>query len=232
MKEKRVEMSKGKLIVIEGVDGSGKQTQTDRLYERMKAEGQEVMKISYPRYDKPSSAMVKLYLSGAFGEDPGEISPYIASTFYAADRYASYKEDYEVFYREGGIVLADRYTTSNMVHQAGKIKDFEERRKFMYWLFDYEFHLMGLPKPDLVFFLNIPPEINMQLMADRANKFTGEAQKDIHEKSSQHLKESYHNALELIDRYGWQAVHCAPEGHLRSVEDIHEEIYKKVMEVC
>ena len=223
-------MNTGKLIVIEGVDGSGKQTQTEKLYERMRREGRSVMKISYPRYDKPSSAMVKLYLSGAFGEDPSQISPYIASTFYAADRYASYKEDYEDFYRDGGIVLADRYTTSNMVHQAGKIADPKARRAFMDWLFDYEFNLMGLPQPALVFFLNIPPAINQKLMADRANKFTGEAAKDIHEKSPGHLKASYENALELAARYGWQEIHCAPGGVLRSVEDIHEEIYRKVTE--
>ncbi|MDO4288296.1 MAG: thymidylate kinase [Eubacterium sp.] len=225
-------MNKGKLIVIEGVDGSGKQTQTDKLYARMQEEGQRVMKLSYPRYDKPSSAMVKLYLSGAFGEDPNAVSPYIASTFYAADRYASYKEDYEDFYREGGIVLADRYTTSNMVHQAGKIADPKERRAFMDWLFDYEFRLMGLPEPDCVFYLNIPPEINARLMAERANKFTGGAEKDIHEKSPEHLRAAYENALELIGRYGWQEIDCAPGGSLRSVEDIHQEIYRKVMGGC
>ncbi|MEG0378064.1 MAG: thymidylate kinase, partial [Eubacterium sp.] len=115
--------NKGRLIVVEGVDGSGKQTQTDLLFDRLIKEGFPVKKVSYPRYHKDSTAMVKLYLNGAFGEDPDSVSPYIASTFYAADRYASYKEDYEDFYRDGGIVIADRYTTSNMVHQAGKIAD-------------------------------------------------------------------------------------------------------------
>lgn len=221
---------KGKLIVIEGVDGSGKQTQTERLYQRLKEEGYPVMKVSYPRYDKPSSAMVRLYLEGAFGSDPDAISPYIASTFYAADRYASYKEDYETFYQDGGIVLADRYTTSNMVHQAGKIADKEARQAFMDWLFDYEFDKMGLPVPDQVFFLNIPPSVNMQLMAGRANKITGEAEKDIHEKSAAHLKHAYANALELIDRYHWTEIRCMDaQQQLRSIEDIHEEIYRHVL---
>jgi len=154
---------KGRLIVIEGVDGSGKQTQTQLLYDRLIKNGEKVMKISYPRYDKESSAMVKLYLAGAFGEDPSQVSPYIASTFYAADRYASYKEDYEEFLNQGGTVLADRYTTSNMVHQAGKIRAADERKKFLDWLWDYEFNLYGLPVPDQVYFLNIPPEINEKL---------------------------------------------------------------------
>ena len=193
--------NKGQLIVIEGVDGSGKQTQTEKLYDRLKREGQRVMKVSYPRYDKASSAMVRLYLSGAFGNDPDSISPYIASTFYAADRYASYKEDYETFYRDGGIVIADRYTTSNMVHQAGKISD-----------------------PDAVFFLNIPPEINFKLMEGRANKITGEAEKDIHEKSPEHLLHAYQNALELIEKYNWTEIVCVSEGTLRSIEDGHAAV--------
>ncbi|MEG0310157.1 MAG: thymidylate kinase, partial [Eubacterium sp.] len=221
---------KGQLIVIEGVDGSGKETQTDRLYKRLREEKVPVMKVSYPRYDKDSSAMVRAYLAGEFGSDPDAVSPYIASTFYAADRYASYKEDYEDFYKNGGIVIADRYTTSNMVHQAGKIQDWEEREKFMNWLTDYEFNLLGLPKPDRVFFLNISPEINRQLIAGRANKITGGAEKDIHEKSSKHLRQSYANAIELSKRYHWIEIHCVQNGELRSIDAIHQEIYEKIME--
>ncbi|MGD9475147.1 MAG: dTMP kinase [Eubacteriaceae bacterium] len=221
---------KGQLIVIEGVDGSGKQTHTKLLYQYLKEKGEKVMKISYPRYDKASSAMVKLYLSGAFGENPELISPYIASTFYTADRYASYKEDYEVFLNDGGIVLADRYTTSNMVHQAGKIKDRAEKNKFLDWLWDYEFNLFSLPIPDQVFFLNIPPEINQQLIKDRKNKITGEMQKDIHEQSSQHLIDAYKSALELIARYDWTEIKCVKNESLRSIDDIQAEIRQAVFE--
>ncbi|MEG0379603.1 MAG: thymidylate kinase, partial [Eubacterium sp.] len=202
---------------------------TNLLYERLKAESEAVIKVSYPRYDKESSAMVRLYLSGAFGENPDEISAYTASTFYAADRYASYKEDYEGFYKAGGIVIADRYTTSNMVHQAGKIQDAHEREMFMDWLFDYEFRLLGLPEPDRVFFLNIPPEINQRLMQGRANKITGKAEKDIHEKSKAHLKQSYENALALSKKYNWTEIKCVKDERLRSIEDIHQEIYEKMM---
>lgn len=221
--------NKGRLIVVEGVDGSGKQTQTELLYERLVKEGFLVKKVSYPRYHKDSTAMVKLYLNGAFGKDPDSVSPYIASTFYAADRYASYKEDYEDFYKNGGIVIADRYTTSNMVHQAGKIANPDERDKFMDWLFDYEFKMMGLPVPDSVFFLNIPPEINMKLMEGRANKMTGAAEKDIHEKSPEHLKNAYYNALSLIHKYNWTEIVCVKDQILRSIEDIHQEIYESVI---
>jgi arginine/lysine/ornithine decarboxylase/thymidylate kinase len=220
----------GQLIVIEGVDGSGKQTQTQLLYDRLVKQGEKVMKISYPRYDKQSSAMVKLYLEGAFGKDPGTISPYIASTFYAADRYASYKEDYEDFLTQGGLVLVDRYTTSNMVHQAGKIKDPEERKRFLDWLWDFEFNLYGLPIPDRVFFLNIPPEINQQLIKNRNNKITGKQQKDIHENSPEHLRDSYRSALALVAEYGWTEINCVQNNQLRSIESIHEEIWECIKE--
>ena len=220
--------NKGQLIVIEGVDGCGKQTQTQLLYDRLVKQGEKVMKISYPRYDKKSSAMVKLYLEGAFGDDPSTISPYIASTFYAADRYASYKEDYEDFLDQGGMVLVDRYTTSNMVHQAGKIKDPEERKRFLDWLWDYEFNLYGLPIPDEVFFLNIPPEINQELIKNRNNKITGKQEKDIHENSPQHLRDAYNSALSLVKEYGWTEINCVHNGMLRSIVNIHEEIWDHI----
>lgn len=169
--------------------------------------------------------MVKLYLEGAFGDDPSSISPYIASTFYAADRYASYKEDYEGFLNQGGIVLADRYTTSNMVHQAGKIKDPDERKRFLDWLWDYEFNLYGLPIPDQVFFLNMPPDINQELIKNRNNKITGKQEKDIHEKSPEHLMDAYKSALALVKEYGWTEIDCIDNGKLRTIESIHEEIW-------
>lgn len=222
--------NKGKLIVIEGVDGSGKETQSERLYQRFLEEGKMIKKISYPRYEKESAGMVKLYLKGAFGKDPEKISPYIASTFFTADRYASYKEDYEDFLRKGGMVLADRYTTSNMVHQAGKIRDPEERQKFLDWLWDYEFNLFGLPIPDKVFFLNIPPEINAKLIENRDNKITGESEKDIHENSAKHLKDAYESALSLVKAYGWTEIKCIENHKLRSIESIHQEIWEKLEE--
>lgn len=223
-------VAKGRLIVIEGVDGSGKETQSEKLAAHLQQDGERVLRVSYPRYDKDSSAMVRHYLGGNFGEDPDAISPYVASTFYAADRYASYKEELEPFLAQGGTVIADRYTTSNMVHQAGKIHDDGERRAFLDWLMDYEFNLLGLPRPDRIFFLDIPPVTASLLTADRANKMTGEAEKDIHESNPAYMKESYRNARKLAEDYGWTTVTCVENGILRSIEDIHEEIYRQVRE--
>ena len=161
----------GKLFVIDGTDGSGKQTQFKKLQERLDKEGIEYKTVSFPNYDDASSSLVKMYLSGEFGENAKDVSPYIASTFYAADRYATYKRFLEKYYNEGGIILADRYTTANMVHQAGKISDKVEREKFLDWLWDFEFNLYGLPVPTKSFFLNMPPDYAIKLMENRENKF-------------------------------------------------------------
>ena len=218
----------GKLIVIEGVDGCGKQTQTEKLYQRLINENKKVMKIAYPRYDNPSSSLVKMYLSGEFGKNPNDVSAYIASIFYAADRYASFKQDYETFYKEGGIIIADRYATANIVHQTSKIADPVEREKFLNWLWDLEFNIFGIPVPDKVFFLNIPPETSMKLMENRKNKFSGETKKDIHESNPEYLKATYENACSLINKYNWTEIICTKNDELRTIDDIHEEIYNKI----
>ena len=221
----------GNLFVIDGTDGSGKQTQFEKLKERLSKDGIEYKTVSFPNYDSPSSSLVKMYLSGEFGENAKDVSPYIASTFYAADRYATFKKDLEEYYNNGGIILADRYTTANMVHQAGKISNKEEREKFMAWLFDLEFNIYGLPKPSKVFFLNMPPEKTIELMAGRENKFSHTEVKDIHERDKSHLLDSYNAACDVAKQYGWYEVKCAPNGEIRTREDIHEEIYKEVKKV-
>lgn len=221
----------GKIIVIEGLDGSGKQTQSEKLFKRLEDEGKKIMKIAYPRYENQSSSLVKMYLSGEFGKNANDVSAYIASTFYAVDRYASYKQDYEEFYKNGGIVLLDRYVTANMVHQSSKIDNLEEKEKFLNWLSDFEYGMFGLPKPDKVFFLNIPPKVSQQLIKERENKFSHEKQKDIHEKDENYLKHAYDNACYLIKKYGWDEINCTADGTLRTIDDIHEEIYSKVKEI-
>lgn len=218
----------GKLFVIDGTDGSGKQTQSLMLKKRFDEEKINYMQISFPNYNSPSSSLVKMYLSGDFGEHPDDVSPYIASTFYAADRYATYKTKLEKFYETGGIILADRYTTSNMIHQAGKIKNKEERKKFIEWLFDLEFNLYKIPKPDKVFFLNMPPKDSINLIKNRNNKFTKTAQKDIHERDEHYMLESYNAACDLAKEYNWNEINCIKEGKIRALEDIHEEIYKAI----
>lgn len=218
----------GKLFVIDGTDGCGKQTQLEELKKRLDAENVDYRAVSFPNYDSPSSSLVKMYLGGEFGTDAKKISPYIASTFYAADRYATFKKDYEEYYNNGGIILADRYTTANMVHQAGKISDKNERKKFLDWLWDFEFNLYGLPVPTEVFFLNMPPEYSNKLMKDRQNKITHEAQKDIHEKDPEHIKAAYNAACELSNQYGWYEIKCVKDGKIRTIQDINDEIFTEV----
>ena len=218
----------GKLFVIDGTDGSGKQTQLGKLKERLTKEGIEYRTVSFPNYDSPSSSLVKMYLSGEFGKNAKDISPYIASTFFAADRYATFQTGYKKYYEDGGIILADRYTTANMVHQAGKIKDEKEREKFLNWLWDFEFNLYGLPVPNEVFFLNMPVEKSIELMKDRENKFTHQEKKDIHERDVNHLKDAYEAACDVSKKYNWYEIKCVKNNEIRTIEDIHQEIYNEV----
>ena len=218
----------GKLFVIDGTDGSGKQTQFEKLKEKLNKEGIDYKTVSFPNYDSPSSSLVKMYLSGEFGKNAKDVSPYIASTFYAADRYATFKLGYKEYYDNGGIILADRYTTANMVHQAGKIYDKEERKKFLNWLWDFEFNLYGLPIPTEVFFLNMPVEKSLELIKNRENKFAHTSQKDIHESDKNHLTDAYNAACDVAKEYNWYEIKCIKNKKLRSVEDIHEEIYKQI----
>ena len=222
---------KGKLIIIEGSDGSGKATQTKKLYDRLIQQNLCVKKIEFPNYNSSSSALIKMYLNGEFGSDPSDVSPYIASTFYAVDRYASYNTEWKDFYERGGIVICDRYTTSNMIHQAAKIKDEEEKSSFLDWLWNFEFNLYKLPLPDSVIFLDMPPEQSRSLIEERNNKFTGEAQKDIHERNYTYMVNSYKNAESVANKYSWSKIKCYDFGKIKSIDDIHEEIYTKVKEI-
>ena len=220
----------GKIFVIDGTDGSGKQTQFKKLQERLTKDGIDYKTVSFPNYESPSSSLVKMYLSGEFGKDAKMVSPYIASTFYAADRYATFQTSYKDYYDKGGIILADRYTTANMVHQAGKISDKAERKKFLEWLFDFEFNLYGLPVPTQVFFLNMPVEKSLELIANRENKFTHSAQKDIHESDRNHLIDSYNAACNVAKDYNWYEVNCVNNNNeVRTIDDIHNEIYNEII---
>ena len=220
---------KGKLIIIEaGSDASGKATQAKRLYSRLRSDKYNIRKIEYPNYKSNSSALVKMYLNGEFGYKPEDVNAYAASTFFSVDRYASYMKEWKGFYEDGGIVLADRYTTSNMVHQASKIADEAERNSFLDWLWDLEFVKLGLPVPDLVIFLDVPPEISNNLITKRNNKITGGSKKDIHESDREYLMKTYLNACRVAEKYGWKRIECTYDNCLRSIEDIHNEIYEYV----
>ncbi len=218
-----------KIFVIDGTDGSGKQTQLEKLIEDFEKEDIPYAKYSFPRYDSPSSSLVKMYLGGEFGEDAQAISPYVASMFFSVDRYACYKQEMEKAISDGKVILLDRYTTANMVHQAGKISDLQERDKFLDWLYDLEFNIMGLPLPTEVFFLDMPIEKSEELMKNRPNKITHESQKDIHEKNEEHLKAAYSAGIYVAKKYGWYHVKCVDsDNNIRTIEDIHSEIYEEV----
>lgn len=214
-------MSTGRLIVIEGLDGSGKGTQAKLLTENLAAKGLQVRKISFPDYDSDSSALVKMYLAGQFGSDPGDVNAYAASTFYAVDRFASFKRDWGKFYQDGGIIVADRYTTSNAVHQCSKLPE-EQWDAFLNWLFDFEYRLMGIPTPDAVVYLNVAPDISQKLMTGR---YAGdESKKDIHEGNLAYLNRSRMAAGYCSRKLGWQEIACCTETGMRSIEDIQSEL--------
>ncbi|MDR1773779.1 MAG: thymidylate kinase [Clostridioides sp.] len=222
---------KGKLIIIEsGTDSSGKATQTRKLFERLNKEQINLKKIAFPDYESESSSLVKMYLRGDFGKNPSDVDPYVASTFFAADRYASFKTKWDGFYNSGGLILADRYTTSNMIHQASKMK-VSEREKYLDWLYDFEYNMYKIPKPDLVLFLDMPVEKSFELMKNRKNEITGEDKKDIHESNYEYLKECYNTGIEIANKYNWKIIECVQNNKLRTIEDIHEEIYSCVKEM-
>ena len=215
----------GKLIVIEGLDGSGKATQAKLLCEALEARGHKVKKVSFPDYESSSSALIKMYLAGEFGTDPASVNAYAASTFYAVDRYASFKKGWESFYNEGGIVVADRYTTSNAVHQCSKLPR-DQWDGYLQWLFDFEYRLVGIPAPDRVVYLRVDPAVSQRLMTGR---YQGdESRKDIHEKDLAYLDRSRQAAEYCAEKLGWKTVSCVSEGAMRTIEDIHKEVLKAV----
>lgn len=215
----------GKLIVIEGTDGSGKSTQFELLAARLEREGRSFHRLRFPRYDQPSSALIRMYLGGDFGTDPEAVNAYAASTFYAVDRYASFVQDWRQAYEAGDLFLSDRYTTSNAVHQGGKVAA-EERTAFFRWLYDLEYNRMELPRPDLVVLLDMPTELSEQLL--RRREADTHTRADIHEQDRAYLNRCRETAREAAAHYGWSLVSCARDGQLRTVEDIHEELYALV----
>ena len=218
----------GKLIVLEGTDGSGKATQCAALAEALGKAGYSYRKVEFPQYSEESSALIRMYLGGQFGDKPSDVNAYAASTFYAVDRYASYKKDWGKFYDEGGLILADRYTTSNAVHQGSKMTG-EERNAYLDWLFDFEYRLMGLPKPDLVIYLDVPVEQTSKNMRNREEETNTTA--DIHEKDKEYLNQCRIAAGEAADRFGWKRIACTENGKMRSIQDIHQEVLRAVKEI-
>ena len=215
----------GRLIVFEGTDGSGKATQSRLLCEHLQRENIPYRNITFPQYGKPSAAMVQEYLDGNLGRRPGDVNAYAASLMFSMDRYASYKQDWGAFYEAGGLVIADRYTTSNAVHQGSKLEG-AAQAEFFTWLYDLEYDKMGLPKPDLVLCLDMPTELAHLLREKRDTQGVGDA--DIHEHAEQYLARCRETARQAAKHYGWTLISCVKDGQLRSIEDIHEEIYRHI----
>lgn len=211
----------GKLIVLEGLDGSGKATQAGLLLQGLVDEGRIARKVSFPDYDSNSSALVKMYLGGAFGTQPQDVNAYAASAFYAVDRYASYKTDWGSAYHQEGIVIADRYTTSNLIHQATKLPQ-EEAHAFVNWLEDFEYVKMGIPRPDAVVYLEVEPAVSQRLLAQRYS--ADENKKDIHERNVQYLESCHKAAMWCVKKLGWHKVQCSAEGNMRPREAIAADI--------
>ena len=216
----------GKLIVIEGTDGSGKSTQFRLLTDRLEREGRAFQQLEFPQYSEPSSALIKMYLGGEFGTKPSDVNAYAASTFYAVDRYASYKKVWGKWYEDGGLVLSARYTTSNAVHQASKEPE-EKQQDFLGWLYEFEYEKMGLPRPDLVIYLDVPTDFTEKMM--RAREAATNTSADIHEQDLDYLATCRRTGKAAAAYYGWTVINCVKDDQMRSIEDIHEEIYRHVL---
>ncbi len=214
----------GTLIVIDGLDGSGKNTQTKLLYETLLSAGKKVKLVSFPDYESPACEPVKLYLNGAFGTDPESVNCYAASTFYAVDRFASFRLHWQKEYEEGAIIIANRYTTANAIHQLAKLPE-KEHDAFLAWLYDFEFQKLGLPAPDRTIFLEVPVEESLRLIDVRGE------QKDIHENRA-HLQKAYAAAMETAEKWHWQKILCTGEdGALLPIEAIRTLVFRAVQDL-
>lgn len=217
----------GKLIVIEGLDGSGKATQANLLCRSLEEKGIKVKKISFPVYDSDSSALVRMYLGGQFGSKPDDVNAYAASTFYAVDRFASFKTDWGKLYDEDYVIVADRYTTSNGVHQCSKLPQ-SEWQTYLDWLYNFEYRLMGIPEPDLVIYLDMSPEVSQKLLSQRYNG--DESKKDIHEKDTEYLSKSRQAAKYCQEYDKWCTIKCNNGENPYTIDEIHSMVMEKVMD--
>ena len=219
----------GKLIVFEGTDGSGKSTQFGLLTKRLEEEQVSFRRLRFPRYDQESSALIRMYLNGEFGSKPDDVNAYTASTFFSVDRFASYKSDWGALYEQGALIMADRYTTSNAVHQGAKM-DKNELSEYFDWLYDLEFDKMKLPRPDLVLYLDVDIEMSLSRMRKREAQTNTNA--DIHEKDIDYLKRCLETAQIACEHFGWTRIPCRDtDGRERTIQEIHEDIYRIVREI-
>ena len=211
---------KGRLIVIEGLDGSGKATQTDLLYKYITNKNVKCTRLSYPNYDSDSSALIKMYLSGELSDSAQGVSAYAAAAFYAVDRCADYLKYHKQRYENGELFLSDRYATSNAIYQTAKLPK-DEWDDFLDWLEDFEYIKLGVPKPDSVIYLDMGVNVSQKLLEKR---YKDGGKKDIHELDTEFLKKCREAALYCANHYGWQYIKCDNGHEPRAIEDISAEI--------
>ena len=217
----------GIFIDLEGLDGSGKTTQTELICKRLKDDGIDYRQIKLPDYESDSSILVRKYLAGDFGKNAGDVNAYAASVLYAADRFASYTEKWGEDYRSGKLIFADRYTPANALYQMTKL-DKADWDPFLEWLFDFEYEKIGIPAPDKVIFLDMPVEVSQRLMTSRYNG--DESKKDVHEANVEFLNACREAALYAADKYGWSVVECAQNGEPLPIDVINDKVYKILLD--
>ena len=219
---------KSKIIVIEGLDGSGKATQTKILAEMLADKGYKVRKLEFPDYANPSSSLVKMYLGGDFGSNPNDVNAYAASSFYAVDRVASFLQFWKTDYEEGTVILSDRYATSNIIYQMSKVED-SQRDEFIEWQNDFEYNKLGIPKPDAVIYLDVEPEVSQKLMEKR---YGGDMSKmDLHERNVKFLLDCRKSALYAAEKCNWKVINCCENGEIKSIDNIAEEIKEAIFKI-
>lgn len=217
----------GIFIDLEGLDGSGKTTQTELVCKRLSADGIDYRQIKLPDYDSDSSILVRKYLAGDFGKNAGDVNAYAASVLYAADRFASYTEKWGEDYRSGKLIFADRYTPANALYQMTKLSK-EEWDPYLEWLFDFEYNKIGIPEPDKVIFLDMPVEVSQRLMT---NRYGGdESKKDVHEANVEFLNACREAALYASEKFGWYVINCAENGEPLPIETINNKVYEIITE--
>ena len=216
-----------RLIVLDGLDGSGKSTQLERLNGYFSESGIDYKQISFPDYEQPSSSLVRMYLGGEFGGSADAVNAYAASSFYAVDRYASYKKFWQTEYENGTLILAARYTTSNAIHQMVKLPR-EEWDTYLTWLEDYEYKLLGLPRPDCVIFLDMPIEVSQRLLSSRYGG--SEEKKDIHERDIAYLQHCRAGALYAAQKLGWTVISCAENGEPLPMDAITDRLVATIQQ--
>lgn len=216
-----------KLIIMEGLDGSGKSTQTDLLEKYLIDTNIDYKKIKLPDYESPSSTLVNMYLGGEFGKDASDVNAYAASAFYAVDRFASFKLKWKADYDAGKVILADRYATSNSIYQMEKIEE-DKWDEYLEWCEDFEYEKIGIPRPDLVIYLDMPVEISQKLMTHRYNG--DEGKKDVHEANVAFLNACRKSALYAAKKQGWKIIPCSNGIDPLSIDEIHNSIIRIVEE--